>query len=404
VGSDGRRGTDSQGGAVSNWGTNFVVNCTFSGNTTTAGSGGTGAASDVQAGDGGDGGDAWGGNYYNGGRAGLTNCTFAAGSLSPGLPGTAGTGLYRGDRGDAGQARGGNLANVGACFLQACILAYPGGGTNTVLVTNVVTVTTNVPTNLVVRTTNTFVVISSECLRTPAAGCATNVVFTNTVPPSAGSNTFGLTNAQCLFAGDIVPQCLTNIIFTNSVRTNLEITRLVTNVFSIPVSSDSLNAFGSFTDAGHNLSTDATPPFSGTSSNRVEPFLGPLRNNGGFTATMALPEDSPAIGWGGTEACLAFDQRGVARMPPCDAGAYEFAPTSAPPRLIYVSSQTTTPGVQLTFSVGSVRGLRYLLESTHALRAGSWTAVATNLGTGADVTLQDRNVADRIRFYRVRVQ
>ncbi len=56
------------------------------------------------------------------------------------------------------------------------------------------------------------------------------------------------------------------------------------------------------------------------------PKLGPIRNNGGFTATMALGAGSPAIDAGGINAaCAAWDQRGVARPQGlrCDMGAYE---------------------------------------------------------------------------------
>ncbi|MCB0057870.1 MAG: right-handed parallel beta-helix repeat-containing protein, partial [Caldilineaceae bacterium] len=56
----------------------------------------------------------------------------------------------------------------------------------------------------------------------------------------------------------------------------------------------------------------------------ADPLLGPLRDNGGHTHTMALSAGSPAIG-GGTQSCPPTDQRGVARPAgvSCDSGAYQ---------------------------------------------------------------------------------
>lgn len=56
----------------------------------------------------------------------------------------------------------------------------------------------------------------------------------------------------------------------------------------------------------------------------VNPSLGPLQNNGGLTATHAIPKTSPAFNAGGTS-CGAFDQRGSAAPSgaACDIGAYE---------------------------------------------------------------------------------
>lgn len=51
--------------------------------------------------------------------------------------------------------------------------------------------------------------------------------------------------------------------------------------------------------------------------------LEPLADNGGPTMTMALPEASPAVN-AGNGTCSAADQRGVARVGGCDAGAFEY--------------------------------------------------------------------------------
>ncbi len=56
----------------------------------------------------------------------------------------------------------------------------------------------------------------------------------------------------------------------------------------------------------------------------ADPLLGPLQDNGGGTATMALGAGSPAIGAGTN--CPALDQRGKSRTGSCDLGAVEHDP------------------------------------------------------------------------------
>ena len=65
--------------------------------------------------------------------------------------------------------------------------------------------------------------------------------------------------------------------------------------------------------------------YPGTGNLNVDPRLGPLQDNGGFTQTMALAVGSPAIDAGDDTNCPTTDQRGVARPQSshCDIGAYE---------------------------------------------------------------------------------
>jgi hypothetical protein len=66
----------------------------------------------------------------------------------------------------------------------------------------------------------------------------------------------------------------------------------------------------------------------GAGNNPADPQLGPLAANGGPTLTHALLAGSPAQG--AVNSCTVLvDQRGVPRLSPCDAGAYEagVAPT-----------------------------------------------------------------------------
>ena len=97
------------------------------------------------------------------------------------------------------------------------------------------------------------------------------------------------------------------------------------------------NCSGTATDAGHNLSSDATCHFSAPGSmNSVDPKLGGLEANGGPTPTLALLPQSPAIDSGDDTNCPATDQRGVSRPQRlhCDIGAYEL--DGSPYRITYL--------------------------------------------------------------------
>jgi CSLREA domain-containing protein len=89
---------------------------------------------------------------------------------------------------------------------------------------------------------------------------------------------------------------------------------------------------GSFGDAGDNLIGDRTGSMGftasslvGSSSNRIDPRLGFLRDNGGYTWTHGLQADSLAIDAGDRSLVFATDQRGIQRSTPTDIGAYEAA-------------------------------------------------------------------------------
>ena len=106
--------------------------------------------------------------------------------------------------------------------------------------------------------------------------------------------------------------------------------------------ADDGNCFGEITDAGYNISDDATCLFSNTGShNNTDPLLDPngLARNGGPTETIALQSASPALDAIPVADCtdlaspsnaITTDQRGALRPDPgeasCDIGAYEFQP------------------------------------------------------------------------------
>lgn len=296
-GANGARGGDSLGGGICNLGTNAVVNCTFSSNQVSGGNGGNGGPSDFVGGNGGNGGNGTGGNYFSSGRAAITNCTFSGGSPTNGAAGRAGSAPFPGADGSAGLARGANVANSGSAFvLQSCLLANPPTLTSVTSVTNIDTATNSIP-------------------------IATNYVPIGCIPPNCSS---------------------TNIVTTNIVSS---VTNLVTttNLFLVA------NAYGTFTDAGYNLSSDNTPALSGTSHNVTDPKLGSLADNGGPTRTMLLLAGSPAINAGG-DACLAADQRGFPRPwgAHCDIGAVEM---QLPVIAVYPPSRNVAVGSDALFTV-----------------------------------------------------
>ncbi len=85
------------------------------------------------------------------------------------------------------------------------------------------------------------------------------------------------------------------------------------------------NSYGPIQDGGFSLSSDGTPAFTHPDSlNDTDPLLSTLAQNGGLTQTMALRPNSPARDRTSAELLVDTDQRGYARIPPPDAGAFEY--------------------------------------------------------------------------------
>jgi hypothetical protein len=117
------------------------------------------------------------------------------------------------------------------------------------------------------------------------------------------------------------------------------------------LAGNSQDCTGTITSQGYNIIGDkktcnfqaSTGDQVGTSTTPIDPLLGILHDNGGYTATHALWADSPAIDAGNPATCLPTDQRGVDRPvgSACDIGAYE---GSVPgPRVISISSTSPNP-------------------------------------------------------------
>jgi hypothetical protein len=156
---------------------------------------------------------------------------------------------------------------------------------------------------------------------------------------------------------------------------------------------------------GGNVESATTCGFNDASDKRnADPGLGPLAANGGATRTMAIGNTSPAYNAAVTSACVATDQRGIARpqFGACDSGAYELAPVSVQP------SPVVTPApVAAQRSCLSVRKFRIRLRVPKGERVRSAAVfvngkkVAVRRGKRLTATVDLRGLTlDR---YRVRI-
>jgi len=180
--------------------------------------------------------------------------------------------------------------------------------------------------------------------------------------------------------------------YGNSIANTGGVFQIVNSILS---DGSSNNCFGTITDLGHNISSDATPTWtSGTSLSNTNPLLLPLANNGGPTLTMALGVGSPALNNGDCVLAPPTDQRGYPRPsgPGCDIGAWEGA--GGPVTLRILRESVSTNVITWATDIGTT----YRVEGATALNA--WSVLASNLpGTGG--TAQFRATNAGIRFIRV---
>ncbi len=297
-------GATGNGGGIWNSGRLVLEMVTVSGNT--AGAGGPGANAEASAcsgGNGGQGGD--GGGIYNQGTLAVTASTISddrAGAGGGGgvgghggsavtVPGTDGTGGQGGLGGGIDSTSGkltvtnstlfGNFAGAGGGGGGLAGAGGAGGGGGALAV-----------------------------LAGPSEVRNATIADNGVGAGGAGGASAGVAGASGSGGG----------LFIQAPTAELQDTIVAANLGS--------NCAGSaISDGGHNLSYGDGPCPGG----RGDPKLGPLKDNGGPTATMALEPGSAARGrvpsrHGG---CPSTDQRGVRRPPgPCDIGAYEFVTPS----------------------------------------------------------------------------
>lgn len=135
-------------------------------------------------------------------------------------------------------------------------------------------------------------------------------------------------------------------------------------------------------NSGSNVAFPAQP-FSDCPGTTADPKLGPLRQNGGPTATMALLPGSAAIGLVAAAGCVSADQRGSARPqgPACDAGAFEWAPPVIGAASTSAIGQTTAV-VNATIMNPDLQDAQVAVSYGTTTTYGSMSA-QQDLGTGA---------------------
>ncbi len=164
------------------------------------------------------------------------------------------------------------------------------------------------------------------------------------------------------------------------------------------------SAYGTISDGGYNLSSDATPQFGANSHTNVDPLLAPLANNGGPTLTMALMTNSPAIDAGDPAFSPppATDQRGFPRVAGArvDVGAFEFGAAAAvTPAVITSVTSIGAGGVQLGISGGS--NLTYSVWASSNLV--NWVKVGSTTQTNAGQYIySEPGQMYQRRFYQIR--
>jgi len=340
----GGAGGSGFGGAVYNGMTASILGCTFSGNAAQGGASATGGNQANGVGtQGAKGGDASGAGLCNVMQAVLTNSTFYSNAVSGGTGGTGGDGTGSlstgGDGGNGGNGNGGSVYNAGSMAVVNCTLSTGG-----------------------------------------ATGGTNGVAGSGRFGGSAGSMGDSHGGNLASLSGTVV---LLNTILANNTSGG--------------------NGYGSVTDAGHNLSSDASIPLGAAGSKVNVPVkLGALANNGGPTLTMALLAGSPAIDAIGTGSPFpATDQRGVQRPlgNGADIGAYEFGTASA---LIILPPTLSSNRVNITFASDS--GRAYVIQFKNRISDAVWTSLVTNTGTGTWLTNQDLMTNQPGRFYRVLTQ
>jgi hypothetical protein len=109
-----------------------------------------------------------------------------------------------------------------------------------------------------------------------------------------------------------------------------------------------------------------------------------LQNNGGPTSTLALLAGSPAIDHVASASllCPAQDQRGLARMAPCDVGAYDADGNST---IAKVKPAKGKPGKKVTITGTDLAGAtKVSFNGTSAvIKTDTATKITTKVPVGA---------------------
>jgi hypothetical protein len=333
--------TEGNGGSVFNTGDLSVTNCTFSNNRTIGGAGRGGS----MAGN--------GGAIYNSTTATIVGTTFNGNSAIGGTG--APVDLATSTAGSNG--KGGGIFSMGTISLMNCTfyrnMALGGNGQNFA----------GFPTTDGGPGEGGAIYMSSETF------AATNLTFDeNFAKGGLGGRSPFMTNSDGTSEG--------GAIYVSAGTAASVVNTILAN------SSSGSNCFGTLTDAGHNISSDASCSFSAAGSlNGTDPKLGPLGNYGGPTETIPLLSGSPAIDAADTVVCPTVDQRGIPRPygAGCDIGAFE----SAPPYTVngHVRGYLSQAGVVVNVGSNSVPVDASGFYTFTGLTPGSYTATPASLET-----------------------
>jgi hypothetical protein len=374
AGEDGEPGGDAAGAAIyNNGGQLFVSNVVFEANSSTAGVGGKGGNGRTggfggNGGNGGDGGSAAGAAIYsNGGRVVVYASTFTNNTAVGAVAGAAGlaSGLlgFHGEPGEAGDAVGAAVSGANAEITVFGSLFI----TNSVRAANGINATNSPGREPGARGRDGGDAAGGAIYSTGSLSVTNSTFFGNIAASGAGGA--GGTAGPSGFGNDggdggnggfatgaaiesVGPGVVVNSTFSdNALRAGLggagglatglgedgdagskgvERGGAIYGAGSEVVVANSILANspttveGNISDRGGNIATDLNPLISSFASFRLtNPFILPLANNGGPTATMAITTNSPGIDRGVTLYCPAIDQRGSNRVGTCEIGAYE---------------------------------------------------------------------------------
>jgi hypothetical protein len=173
-------------------------------------------------------------------------------------------------------------------------------------------------------------------------------------------------------------------------------------ILAYGTNANASNVFGTITDQGFNLSSDATPVFGPNSRTNLDPLLGPLAMNGGPTMTLALPTNSPAVNAGDPAFTPppATDQRGFPRVAGghIDIGAYELGPSI----ILLTTSVSAGASGQIQLQVQDPSGTSFSLWATTDFV--NWTSITTvsPASPGTYIIVDPNAGAYPTRFYEVR--
>jgi hypothetical protein len=149
-------------------------------------------------------------------------------------------------------------------------------------------------------------------------------------------------------------------------------------------SGNGRDTWGTLTDAGYNICSDATANFSAMGSlNNTDPLLGQLADNGGPTPTMLLLAGSPALD-AVPSGFPPVDQRGVTRPQgvAADIGAVEVSQSQRVSSQIVFNPSRTEVGIVIQASAGSSYRLLASPDLVNWTTVGRIVSLSTNSSAG----------------------